>query len=535
MRAVRGFETTTGRLGRSTERYMCALILTLFLAHPVAAAAPPTKAASGVPTLAVFELHYGGPDAAVLQRTQSYATQIAEVLAASGDFDVKARADAAEVMSQTFPRPQGGDVDAQLTAAQSLFKDGESLFFEGKVAGALERVEQASFKMDQVVTARALTDPMRQQFIATELLLAQLYLRDDDKTKAENVMEGVVRRVGDDASITTDTYHPEQVKLFKAVQKRLETARNGQLTVQSEPAGADILVNGVRQTGQTPTTLDPLYTGPQTIQVVIADNVSRAQRVFVPVAGESPQVLKVDLPFDQALQLESDAFGVRFVDVAARDKDIARFAAQLGQLVGVDYVALVGLRTQGASTHLEGFLIHVATADVVREAHANAAVSLTSRPTVVDPTRVSQMATFLQTGEGPSNTGSPWYTNTLGWVLTGAGVAATVVGAVLYGSYLDNRDIAECDPAAAGSACKPLAAREVAKDDAEGNRTVAYALWGVGAGSIVGGILVFALHDDGDSDSADAGDTASEGLRATTLAPTITPDGGVGLSAGFSF
>ena len=147
------------------------------------------------------------------------------------------------------------------------------------------------------------------------------------------------------------------------------------------------------------------------------------------------------------------------------------------------------------------------------------------------------MARYILFEDAPTVAYKPWYENTLGWVLTGVGVAGGVLGTIFYLGYQDDKEIAECVPPEDGSAntCRPYASRLDAKDSAESERSLAYASWGVGGAALIGGILAFALMEDEDLDAPVRPRVpGSTGKSSASVTPVVTPDGG-GISASFSF
>ncbi len=516
------------KLTSPIDRLRSLAALVVFGGGVVGALATPSFAAEGdvdeiEPSLVVLEVFYDGQD---FTKTPDYAKGVQDRIAKLGGFALLSRPDAQRVVAKRFPPSEQAKVADNADDIRKRVKQAEDVFFRDGPKAALPQLRQLNAELQKMADSLSLSDEFKREYISSQMLLGLVYLRSEQKTKATQVMEDLVRQVGKDASINIDSYHPDSVALYEKVVKDLKNSNGGKLAVRTSPPGADVFINGLKQSRKTPATYEGLYPGKLKLVVQKDGLSSRVRTITITEGGETD--IQIDLKFEAALAFDSERFGVSFPDVESRKRNLPAFASALGRLLDVDYVAVVGLEPDGEAAALGGQLIHVETEKPVR------GTAMKTRSNVISKRRVIQMARFLVYGDAPEVAYKPWYDNTLGWVLTGAGVAGGVVGTIFYLDFLDNKDIAECDPTVAGASCLPEAERFDAKDTAETSRTIAYAGWGLGAAGIVGGILSFALMQEEDLD-ADVRPRIPGSPTMTELTPSVLPGGGFGVSSTFTF
>ena len=479
------------------------------------------------PTLAVFEIYYRGK---VTPKTAEYASKVEQRIVKEGGFDVINRMDAEKLVFAKYPKSDAGKIEEVADEIGKMVEEANRIFFEQGAAPALEKLREARDRLQLVVDSMSLTEELKKGYIDTQMLLALVYLKSNAADKADEVMRALVRQVGQDATINTDNYHPDAVALYKDVYRKLSESRVGQITVRSAPPGADVYINGIKQDRTTPAVFEGLFPGEVRVQIKKGDQASHVRKVMVDT-GKALE-FDIDLDFESALAFTGARYGLEFKDELDRKRNIGRYAARLGELVGVDYVALVGLGEDKGESMIEGYLVQVEADKLVR------GTGMDANANVVSKRRIGEMAFYLMYGITEFKTAYlPWYENTTGWIFTGVGVAAGGLGGLFYSMYSSDREIAECDPGndLAASGCKPQSTREDAKTSAETNRTLAYASFGVGAASLVTGILVFALDDREDPEAEIRPSLPEGGVKTTGIAPFVTPDGTAGVSAAFSF
>ncbi|MBW2587096.1 MAG: PEGA domain-containing protein, partial [Deltaproteobacteria bacterium] len=117
------------------------------------------------------------------------------------------------------------------------------------------------------------------------LYLARAYLDAGDPDAAERQAQDCVR-LAPAATPNPRVHPPSIIDLYAAAQKP-SAARGGTLTVESEPAGCDLRINGTL-VGKTPLASDNLYPGSYQVQVECRpDEPGRVHRVEVPLGSQS--------------------------------------------------------------------------------------------------------------------------------------------------------------------------------------------------------------------------------------------------------
>ncbi|MFO0751134.1 MAG: PEGA domain-containing protein [Myxococcota bacterium] len=509
-------------VGRLALIGLVAFVPATLFAAPRAHAAKPDE---DEPSLAIFEIYYTGQN---FEKTPEYALKVEERLTKIGGFAVVARADAEKSIAEKIPASADEAVAEQADEIHKEVKDAEDVFFNDGPEKALDKILKAKERLQQIVNRNELSERIRKEYVTAQLLLALVYLRANSADKATEVMEELVQRVGEDPTINEDNYHPDVVALYHEVYKNLSTKRVAKITVRTNPPGADVYINGQVQERKTPATFEGLYPGKVTIQVKKDDRASRVKEVRLE-EGTTAE-LDIDLNFESALAFGNKRFGLVFRNAEDRKRNLPQFASKLGEFVQADYIAFVGIGEEDGKTGLEGYLVNTQNDALLR------GTSLAARPNAVSKNRIESMAYFILYGEEPKPVYKPWYTNTLGWVLTGVGVVGGGVGALFYSSYSSDKKIAECDPAK-GACEQDYRGRLDAKSSAETERTVAFASWGVGAAALIGGIVAFAAMDEEDLDAPVKPKIGGAKVKTTQVVPTpvILPDGSLGVGVGLTF
>ncbi|TNF32000.1 MAG: PEGA domain-containing protein [Deltaproteobacteria bacterium] len=494
----------------------------------VAGVLPSSVALAGAPaedpTLAVFEIYYRGKPAA---KTAEYAAKVEQRIVKEGGFDVINKIDAEKLVYAKYPKSEDVTLEESADAVKKIVDDATTIFFEQGAGPALEKLRDAREKLQRIVDSMSLSEELKKGYIDTQMLLTLIYLKSNSQDKAEEVMRALVRQVGQDASINTDNYHPDAVALYRETYRKMSEQRVGQISVRSNPPGADVYINGIKQDKTTPAVFEGLFPGEVRIQVKKGERSSHMRTINVETG--TVHEFDVDLAFESALAFGNGRYGLEFLDELDRKRNLGPFAAKLGELVGVDYVAVVGLGDDKGETKLEGHLVQTESDKVLR------GTGMDANANVVSKRRIGEMAYYIMYGITEFGTNYlPWYENTKGWILTGVGVVAGGLGGLSYAMYSSDRKDAECNPNTTTCALDE-AGRQDAKKSAETERTLAYTGFGVGAAALVGGILIFALDNEEDPDAEVKPVLPGTGIKTTSIQPIFTPQGDVGLGATFTF
>lgn len=249
------------------------------------------------------------------------------------------------------------------------------------------------------------------QVLDTCLYGVRAYIEQSDP-HAEDQMLGCRRpvpRIAPSANIHT----PEVVELLSRIDRRLAAAHRGPLTVESQPAGCTVRLNGI-SLGQTPFTTEQLAPGEYRVQVECGEGgPARLHRVTVDDTS-GPVTLRVDARLDGAVRTDT-ALRLAYTDGDDASAHRVLDARAIGETLGATEVWLVGNAADGSLT-----------GDRVRVSDGvNVSVSSTATTTalVTALTATPTVETHASGGE----------VDPAAWVLISVGGAAAIAGAVMMG------------------------------------------------------------------------------------------------------
>ncbi|MGB0589098.1 MAG: hypothetical protein ACPGU1_05405 [Myxococcota bacterium] len=490
--------------------------------------APTVHADEGLESsLAVLELYVGDGEYA---KTPDYALRVTESISEMGKFAVLSRSDTASQVSKSVTSSGRRDTEDKLKQIEQALKQGDQLVYENP-RKAIEVLGRAKSDLIMIMDQLSLNKKIRKDLFLTQMLLARSHFDNKNRDKAQQIMAEIIRVFGDEEKVTDDEYHPNIVALYRETYRQLSEQRTAVLSVRTEPAGAEILINGQVQEAPSPATYEGLYPGPVT---VIARKDGRESLVHkLELSTEAPTSIDIDIDFETATAFDGERFGLVFPDTATLDQRIGDFAGRIGKMLSVDYVLVTGLVERDGEVHIEGHLIEVATSTVSKEQ------SLVTKANVISNNRVVQLAQFISGWTGASSSGSagPWYTNWVGWTLAGTAAVSGVVGIVMMLDYQSANQAwvdAGCTAPNKPWACTN-AESELYQQAEAGNTssTIATAMGVVAGAAAVGSVLAFLLMDSGDSGGAASYEAPQ--LKLQYVGPTMLPGNGSGVGMGFTF
>lgn len=498
--------------------------LAALVAIPAAAAAQepsPASAEGGLEAAAVvLELHLRSQEGG---QTAQYRDLLSQELLKQGKFALMGKDDAMRRVSSVMVMPTKRVTDERLQEIEKKVTRGDKLLYTDP-REAVDVLHEAKKELVDIMETISLNARLRDELFKTQMLLARSHLDNGNEKRVRDVLREVVLQFGDAVEVTDENYHPSLVALFKEVRDSMAGERTAALHVESEPPGAEVLLNSQPQTARTPFTYEGLYPGSYNVLVRKDQMESMVRRIELAPNGK--ESIEVDVGYEYALDA-GKGLGLRFDDVTHMDAHLADYAARLGSFLGLDAVILVGVVDRGAGPQLAAFHVDVKSRRLV------ASRELVVKAAVVSARRAEQMAAFLSgqqeapegvTGEVGQPAGvSPWYENAAGWALTGVGVAGLVVGAIFTADWASQKDKIEGGPSSGFG----LAEAEDAQSSGETSGIVGAVGLGVGGAALVTGVVLFVL---------DAGDDQPE-TQATPVvsgAPVPLPGGG-GVTFGLTF
>ena len=268
--------------------------------------------------------------------------------------------------------------------------------------------------------------------------------------------------------------HPPAVRrLFDRAVARIESGPHGSLSVESEPSGCAVFLNG-RRLGSTPFSRENLATGEYRVQVEC--EAGRPGRVHRIVLAAEPRDVMIDSRFDRALRSTDRDLRLEYVDTDEENAHRLGDATAVADIMGANNVLLITaegesvarvdwIRTSGVVVASVRVAMNSAGAvseslargmAELREAHSvdatgetSVAIETWAPPAPRRPQVASNSGAFEpdpNAGAEEDATGSDLAA--LGWVLGGVGVATYAVAWSLEGVWLHRDgqvDVAEPD------------------------------------------------------------------------------------------
>ena len=400
-----------------------------------------------------------------------------------------------DVLNRVRPQPTRSleDLERQIETARSLLYNAQNERALELVNDALAGLERASPEVGPwQATAAAL------------MLVAQLE-KNLDRLKDSNEAFRRILRVDPTYRADPDAWPPSTVRAFDAVRKDVQRSKKGLLQVTSGAAGASVFIDG-REMGKTPLRLE-LPVGTYRLSLLAQEavsfprvvNLSREDAVQVDMAFEGSLMTQIPLCLNgedaRALKLASAVEAGRLV--------VLRNTAPKGNpfyVSGVVYDVDRGERVRNAGIRpeqLRDLMMYLFTGkpDISRR-----------RPEWPRRRRGSRRAPFPLRSPPPpppplvqSSSSSTSLGRILSFVAVGVGVAAGVGGGVVYAvgdaARVDFASTLRPDGRLPDSGAGPLFFTSVdlmAKVDQ--NQTIAFTLFGAGAGAIAAGLIGLALY-----------------------------------------
>ena len=466
-------------------------------------------------SLVFFEL-YIRADGNVGAKSPDYTSGIQRDIRQFRKFSLLPRADAAlRIRQEMLPAAAPTDT-GKLAGITDRLSRGVKTYYQQQTQ-AIALLEGARRDLLAIADTVPMAPALRKLFFDAEMMLALGYLETSRPGPARKIVEETARRFGSAYEVSDKFYHPDVVKVWLDVSKRLKGERTAEVTVSTNPAGCTVLLNGVQMPQKTPFTYGDLFPGTVRIQVVKGDMRSTVRKVTLAANGKAR--VDVDLEYENALTFGEGRFGLTFSTQESFKRSMMTYATKLGRFLKVDLIALTGV-VRGASGHeLVAYLVDVRKRTLLRKD------AWVVRPNVVSPRRTLEAAAFVAGVKPPDKvpTYRAWYKNWLGWTLTGTGLAALGTGVAFYVQWIGHKDNAS--DLTFGDKTKRLGE----KDKADEAALIGNIMTGVGAALVVGGVLAFTLWKVEEPDAL--GESA---MPSFTAAPIFLPGGG-GFGATWTF
>ena len=253
-----------------------------------------------------------------------------------------------------------GHPDPQLLAlVREQVDEAQEEVASARFAEAAQRLGRLRAVVAQHAAAVAAEPRVRQHLHRGQLLLLKSLLRVRKQAEAETLAIELERSFPD-FPLTERQHGPEVASFVGQLRARRGTRAPVTLTVESEPTGAALFVDG-RYVGTTPLRLADVMPGRYRLLAHAGRLQSRVRAVDL--HDESVSV-RLDLAFDSAL----GAGGFRFGSPAERRQLEAEYAVRLGRALGATEVITVGVGGSGERLLWEATVYAVESGGVLRSA-----------------------------------------------------------------------------------------------------------------------------------------------------------------------
>lgn len=304
--------------------------------------------------------------------------QSVELVTGVGDFNAalkeRLKADLYEsdvVLDIVRPRPTRSPDDVE-----RLVESARTLFYNGQNERSLELLKQALSELERAPLTGEPWKVMAQALTLKGVVLLGLGKRAEASESFKQVL-----RVEPGYALNKDEFAPSIVSQFEGHRKELARQKKTAVTVQSTPAGGQVLVEG-RAVGVTPVKLE-LATGAYRVTVRLQNRHSFLRVVQVPREAQ----LQVDLASEGALAAQAP------LCLDARERAAEAAALKLANTVTADDLVLVRHdTTRGGPGQFVASRYEIRTGSMVREGRVQ--VPARGKPAFAD------LANFLLTGQG---------------------------------------------------------------------------------------------------------------------------------------
>jgi hypothetical protein len=250
---------------------------------------------------------------------------------------------------------RSGRANADLERLEGIFKQGylQSYSFEyGKALSSLHQVVQG---LDRLPHSEA-----RWRLWVKTKTFQGIALAGLKKEEAAVKAFAAVLRTRPDLELSRREYAPKTIRLWEKARARLVGLPKGKLAVQSQPAGADVFVDGV-QVGRTPF-IGQFAEGYYLVYLVHADTGGASRWVAL---GDAPARVRMQLGFEGCLVLDGEHPAVRLGKGETRLA--ARWWPWLGVRLGIRMLVVVGRRSVEGRSRLVASLVDLERGRALRE------------------------------------------------------------------------------------------------------------------------------------------------------------------------
>lgn len=228
--------------------------------------------------------------------------------------------------------------DTQIQRLDVLMKEALQLIVVREHSKALEVLRQAQALIDDAIAELNRSKTQAQNVLDTCLYMVRALHDAGDGTQAKEQARACVRLVP--VGEADPRKHPPEIVALYEEASRPGPGKTGSLSVNSEPQGCDVRINGLRL-GQTPFTMTDLYPGDYQVQVECDPD--RRGRLHQATIGTQGTEIFVDVELERAVRTEP-LLRLRYAHEPAAERQL-RDARDIAELLQVEAVVLASWPT----------------------------------------------------------------------------------------------------------------------------------------------------------------------------------------------
>jgi hypothetical protein len=365
--------------------------------------------------------------------TSDYVEQVSAQISAVGQVEVLSKRAVNIVFEdrnvdarQTNPADKLMEIDAQIVK-------GEDLLYEGP-RDAVKLLRNLDFRLSRLLRESGSNSEVWDRSFRVRMLLSRAYLDSGQREDAEYTLRESIRVFGASRVVSLEAgYHPTLVKAYARSLKSLSGEQNGKLAVDSNPAGAVIVLNGQVSKFTTPHEFTNLYPGAYHVKVSTPEKASLVH--YVEIDSKRSTQISIKLDVENHLISEDGIIALRFNRATGVKNQIISTAASLGAWLGVDYVAVLGVVNTSDGEKVRSYLIDVANRQRVSYKSINVPLGQLSMD-AVQRTALAMTKPWHTGGGGTSD--AMMNNNIIGWGLIGTGTITLGVSIAFALKYSTN-------------------------------------------------------------------------------------------------
>ena len=398
---------------------------------------------TGIPAVLAQEAPAAKPKTAIIglyinsaptSLNQEYLQQLSSQISATGHTEIISNRSINIVLEDRNLDARRNNPADILMAIDTELQSAEDLLYENP-SKAVAVFRDISRRLSKLLRESGSNSEVWDRSFKSRMLWSRALLDNNKREDATYVLRETIRTFGTSREVSMQAgYHPTLVKAYNRSLESLQGERNGHLTVDSQPAGAIITLNGQVTQYTTPHEFKDLFPGAYHVKVSDQDRVSLVH--FVEVDARRTARITADLDLENHILRKDNQIFLQFNSSSGIKKKIELYGSELGKWLGVDYVLIMGVVNTSTGEKLRSSMIHVVPGKRV----AYESVSVPSNQFSMDAVQRTALAMTSPWHTGGSGTASGFKKGpVIGWSLIGAGAITLGISLHFASSYATNK------------------------------------------------------------------------------------------------